>query len=322
MGKIKATKALYIKLGSGGAYEAASFKSPGSIRLGYHDVHDSIGNNFDKIKDIHIKTPRDSGAATRHANQVYAFYTAPRDTIWITFSKGRMYWCQAEEEVKILGYDPKTDGANGSRYRKTVDGWRSVDINDKPLYISELSGSLTKIAGYRGTICDVKKPEFEYLIRKINGEQIEEVIEAKKSRDNILESICKLMKKLQPKDFELLVDLAFARSGWQRVSLTGGVQEFFDIEMILPSTNERAFVQIKTKTNENEFKKYIKDFREWQKNIETKSSFFYVYHTSKDIDISAFGKDEIKDIHLINDKKLAKMILDAGLFDWLLKKVG
>lgn len=48
-------------------------------------------------------------------------------------------------------------------------------------------------------------------------------------------------------DFETLVDLMFARMGWQRVSRVGGSQKDTDLVLIQPATGEAAFVQVKSK---------------------------------------------------------------------------
>jgi hypothetical protein len=48
------------------------------------------------------------------------------------------------------------------------------------------------------------------------------------------------------KDVELLVDLIFARSGWQRVSEIGGIQEDIDLILEQPATGDHTFVQVKS----------------------------------------------------------------------------
>ena len=48
-------------------------------------------------------------------------------------------------------------------------------------------------------------------------------------------------------DFELLVDLTFARSGWQRVSRVGATQAHTDLVLEQSTIGEAAFVQVKLK---------------------------------------------------------------------------
>jgi hypothetical protein len=42
----------------------------------------------------------------------------------------------------------------------------------------------------------------------------------------------------------MLVDLVFANSGWRRIGRVGKTQKTVDIELMLPTTGERAFVQV------------------------------------------------------------------------------
>ena len=87
------------------------------------------------------------------------------------------------------------------------------------------------------------------------------------------------------------------------------------MELVLPTTGEKAFIQVKSKTNQNEFdEKYLDVFQ-------TMSQFgrmFYVFHTS--------GKTRINcaedNVTIIDAERLAEMILDAGLVSWLIRKVS
>ncbi len=312
MDKIKATRAKYIKLGAGGAYEKASFDE-GKLCLSYGNIDHAIGKDFEKIKSHFLLNGVDSGAATRHAQQVFDFYTEPKDTLWITFSKGLMYWCQAEEEV--LGFDPSEPDGRGTRYRKVIDKWHSTDIKDNPLKMNELSGNLTKTAGFRGTICNFAE-DFNYILDKINAETIQEVITAEKAETDMLDSICLLMNKLCFEDFELLVDLVFARSQWRRINKIGGAQKFFDIQMESLIIGETAGVQVKSATDKNDINKHIDTFnKDYNSHID---KFFFVYHTPEWVQVD----DVPENIYLINAKKLSKMVLDAGLFNWLLNKIS
>ena len=79
----------------------------------------------------------------------------------------------------------------GSRLRRTRDGWHKTSLGGHPLRIPELNGALTKTAAYRMTICAVEP--FDYLIRKINDEDLPEVAQAKSARIRALEAIEALM---------------------------------------------------------------------------------------------------------------------------------
>ncbi len=320
---IKSQNAKYIKLGEKGYLEEICL-SEKTIRLGYHQVPHDIGDNLQALQNFFnqkdfFKKDYQKSAATNHARQVYDFYTADKDTIWFTFSDGDLWWCQSDSKVEMIG----PDGKEGSRFRKTINGWSNKSIaneksKSKELKIPELSGELTKVAGYRGTICNIKDSLREYLLKKINGEEITVVKQAIEAREEILESIENLMKLLHWKDFELLAELVFAKSGWQRISASGGTQKTIDIEMVLPSTQEQAFIQVKSRTDDKTLQYYIDKL---DKRENEKEKMFFVYHTV-DHASEEIQEPENKMIILVGPQKLSEMVLDAGLFTWLLKKVG
>ena len=95
-----------------------------------------------------------------------------------------------------MSYDKQAADYKGSRFRKTINGWSNKDINGKKLRISDLNGNLTKVAAYRGTICSVQDELFDYLLRRINGEDLPEVIQAKENKKQIITSIESLLKFL------------------------------------------------------------------------------------------------------------------------------
>ncbi len=305
---IKASKANYIKLGEKGSYEKYCFEN-GVIALGFYEVpHEE---KFDpKTASVTYKNLGCSkGTCTSYATQMLLFYNSTEDTLWFTIADGKLWWCFAKPVIKFIGND-KTLYPNGSRHLETIHGWSDKDLKGNPLFLNELNGNLTKISGYQGTICKLDYGRLDYLLRRINGEELSEIIEARKNRHLILESISAIMKLLNPKDFELLVELVFAQSGWQRLGISGGTQKTTDIEMYLPSTGEYAFAQVKSETDQKQLEKY-----EEAAEARDDKYMFYVYHTCKQqLKISS------EKTKLIDANKLSEMILNAGLFDWLLKK--
>ena len=84
-----------------------------------------------------------------------------------------------------------------------------------------------------------------------------------------------LIQSLSWKDFELLVDLIFTSSGWQRISVVGKTEKYIDIELISPVNNKRAFVQVKSQSTFNEFEIYKSKFN----NMKQYDEMYYVVHT-------------------------------------------
>jgi hypothetical protein len=69
-----------------------------------------------------------------------------------------------------------------------------------------------------------------------------------------------LIASLSPKDFEHLIDMILIRSGWDRVSTLGKMQEGIDLDVENPAINERAFVQVKSTAGQSELDDYLKRF--------------------------------------------------------------
>ena len=137
-------------------------------------------------------------------------------------------------------------------------GWRKTSLKGTPLLISRLSGKLTKMQMFRGTICEVS--ERAYLLRRLNDQPIEEVAAAEATEAILLDQILAMVRLLDPRDFELMVELIFSTSGWQRQTRTGGTQKTVDLDLLLPSTGERAFVQVKSETSADTFEAYASAF--------------------------------------------------------------
>ncbi len=308
--RIAARSAKFIKLGEAGAWEELCLKD-GTLRLAYYEVpHElALAGEREPIQDIYIKLGQTKGTASGHARQVLDFYHTPAETLWITFHKGFLWWCHARLGVEFIGHDRQAH-PNGSRLRRTEDGWHNTSLGGHPLRQREMNGRLTRTAGYRGTICDVDA--IDYLLAKINGEDLPVIGQAKEAKVMTLASIQALMNHLTWQDFELLVELVFAQSGWRRLGETGGTQRTVDIELELPSTGEHAFVQVKSATDQSQLNEYIARMGEIPD-----ARMFYAYHTTS----LPLVADDPR-VTLVGPERLSELALEAGLFNWLIQKVG
>ncbi len=185
---------------------------------------------------------RSLGKARDGAREVRDFYTLGSNCLWITFADGHLWWAFAEPEVTWLGV---AEDGQGARIRKTVDGWRKVNIEGEPLRIDDLSTRLTQVAAYRQTVCRVKASD--YLLRRINGIEEPVVARARDARSTMIAVATEMITGLHWADFETLVDLIFARAGWQRISRVGGTQADTDLVLEQPTIGETAFVQVKSR---------------------------------------------------------------------------
>lgn len=304
---IKPSNALFIKLGEGGNWEKDCIEIENTIRLGFHNPHheDCLKSNWNILEKYWTKRKKTKGKATETVSQIKYFYESPEDVLWITFYNRKLYWCFAYSKVSIL--------SDGSRVRKVKGKWSSEDINGNQLFVENLSGKLTKVQGFRGTICSVK--EFEYLINKINCSKLPVIQVAEEALSALKVTLKPLIQSLSWKDFELLVDLIFTSSGWQRISVVGKTEKYIDIELISPVNNKRAFVQVKSQSTFDEFESYKSNFN----NMKQYDEMYYVVHTpDKKLD----GMKNEKNIEVIGLDKITDLVINAGLINWLLKKVS
>lgn len=256
---ITANSVKFIKLGRSGSWEDYCINN-NLIALGfdnpYHDrcvegdwdfIHNYWFDKSTKVTDAAKKSE-----ATKITNQMKDFYTSPSDVMWITFYHKKLYWCFAQEEVEERKIDELYRVAKVRRVKGT---WNSTDINGNELMVANLSGKLTMVQMFRGTICTVK--ESDYLLRRINAIESEQIINAKAAFNALIENIKPLITSLTWKDFELLVDLVFSHAGWQRVAALGGTEKDIDLDLFSPVSGRRAFVQVKSQSSVVEFNSYV-----------------------------------------------------------------
>lgn len=313
MGK-KAKAVRYIKLGSKGKWEEGCFTN-GIIRFEFDtdkkEVMDlALARNWESLKEYWSRSQTNS-ASSDSVRQMKDFFEDDGSTLWIAFSivKHAMWYGFTD------GNDPSPD-TNGCIKKMDVNGWRSIDANGRHLSKDELSGNLTKTEGYRATICKLDNTNTKYVIDRINGKCPDVVVQAHKAREGLINSIEKLLSLLHPtKDFELLVELIFAESGWKRQSPTGKTQKAIDILLWQPISDTHAVVQVKAKTTQHELNEYIEKNKELDIGV-----MFYIYHTSdKPLQIS---NEDQEVITLWDGRKVAEQVVRNGLVDWLIKKTS
>jgi hypothetical protein len=129
--------------------------------------------------------------------------------------------------------------------------------------------------------------------------------------EDLTRSAQELMKLLWPGDFETLVDLVFSTSGWRRQGPVGKTQKMLDLDIVLPSTGERAFVQIKAKTTSAELAEYAGKIDE----LGSYDRMFYVFH------LGEVDTDDER-VTMIGPETLAALVVNAGLVGWLIEKVS
>lgn len=295
----------YVKLGPGGGWFERCVRD-GLIELGHSSVPHAVALRGDReeIEALLRAQGRTPAKAKDFAREILDFYTLGVDALWVTIGAGRLWWAFAEPEVRSL-----TGEGCGARARQVIGAWRDADVAGAPLRLETLSTRLTKVAAYRQTLCRVEAQG--YLLRRINAVVEPHVAEAEAARTRLIACARQLIETLDWRDFELLVDLIFAGSGWRRASGVGGSDQA-DTDLILehPTTGETGFVQVKSKATPAVLADYVERFR-----TSGYSKMFFLCHTP-------VGKlaSEVPGVHVWLGERLAEQVVRAGLFDWLVEK--
>jgi hypothetical protein len=308
MPKIKPIKVLFIKLGPAGKYEQDCIEKNQTLQLGYGEADHNlcIHGDWKSVRDYFIQIEKAKPfVATSHSNQIKQFYEEGDQTLWVTFYANKFWWCFSKPDITL--------NADKTKTRPVIGKWSDRDIKGKLLTADTISGKLLKTQGFRGTICSV--PEEKYALAKINSEQMNEVVEVELALKTLKEKLSELIKHLQWKDFETLIDLIFRQAGWQRVGATGKTQKTLDLDLFAPVTGESAMVQIKSKSDLKEFDYYQTEFAK----MTNYDKFFYVVHSPKN-DLLAYQNDTDTKLYFID--KVTELTIAAGLVEWVIKKTS
>jgi hypothetical protein len=307
---ISAKTVRYIKFGRGGGWVDASLDR-GELHFGHARISHELaaGGDREAIKQARIEQGRDPRAAAEDAREIVDFYHLGADCLWITFARDHLWWTFAKPGVTWLG----SGKDHGERVRQSIGGWRNTDVNGKPLKANLLSTKLTKIANYRRTICAVDVEE--YLLRRINGVEEPLIAKSVEARDALIACVTDAIASLHWADFETLVDVIFARSGWHRTSALGGTQKLIDIVLEQPTTNERAAVQVKSAATQRTLDQYVSLIDE----DGTFSRLFFVCHSPRG---NLEAPIERNDIHVWCTREIAATVLRLGLVDWIIEKIA
>jgi hypothetical protein len=300
----------YIKLGEGGMWERVSL-TRGEVHFGHGQVSQALAlsGNEEAIREQLIATGSKPLAAGHAVREILDFYQLGADCLWVTIAEGHLWWTFAEPEVTWLG---EGEG-HGKRIRRCIGGWRSTDILGVPLRLDRLSGKLTSVAGYPRTMCKIHARD--YLVRRINGEVEPIVRDYNAARGAFLDIVGNAIAMLTWADFETLVDLVFARSGWNRVSPLGENQKLIDMMLEQPILGDRAAVQVKSRASQAE----LDDFVAKADATRDFSHLFFVCHSP---DGRLDDPEHRPDLHIWSGRTLAEMVFRVGLVDWTIDKVG
>ena len=298
----------YIKLGKGGAWSPDAI-AQGVIPFGFrHIAHEPCAaGDWETVRQQLVAAGRTNSGVTQGLRELRDFYELGDDCLWVTFADGHLWWAFAAREV-IPVIDPNDNGPR--RFRRTIGGWSRHSLTGEALAIRSLSSALTRVAGYRMTICTVD-PE-DYLLRRIRGQEEPLLIEARKLRTDLESVAGRMIAQLDWHDFEIMVELIFTRGGWQRQSAVGDGEVDIDLLLDNPTTRETAWVQVKSSAGQAVLDDYLERFR----RDGSCDRFYFVCHTPR----GALTLPGERPLHLWAGAELARHALAAGLVDWLIDR--
>jgi hypothetical protein len=249
----------YVKNGRRGEWWPTA-RAEGQIHLGWGEIPASMLTNPGDFSDIAAKITgaygRTGAALGNDLTQLRNVLDNPSKHFWITFEKGELWWCTVKDGITVN--PDSNDKMRGHFWLCCVRVWSNKSLNGKRLARADLPGSVERVAGFKGTVC--KPREEQAILRLIRGEVNPLAAEADCTRHAYEASVEKMIAELRWPDFEQLIDLILARTGWARVSKRGGYQEGFDIEAENLTSDEIAWVQVKSEASQSELNKYIDDF--------------------------------------------------------------
>ena len=305
MDPITCKNAYYVKLGEKGKWEKSSIEE-NIIRIGWRKqtLQDINSGEWHTIKIELQNQNKHKATATRDLTALQQICRSTSEDIWITFHKNQLWWC------KVCG--PEIFSDEISKYRK-VEKWHCQDVCGRSLFAAQIPGRLAKLQGFRGTICKVR--EVNELVRLINCQSSPEYAAIYSAKESLNEHVRAGLKRLHWKDFETLADLLFSSAGWRRVSILGQTMKYSDIELEDPINKEMYQVQVKSKASLQEFQSYSKKFDDGKYR-----KLFFVVHTP-DSKLAAVVPDSASPIQLVLPNRLAEMVIEQGILNWLMDKI-
>lgn len=220
-----------------------------------------------------------------------------------------MGWAFAEPEVHYRGGEAVSAG---TRYRVARGEWRDHDINGSILNLDRLSTRLTRLAAYQRTICGLDVEQEQLCLRYINATVNDEQLAVVTARDELRERLMVLIERLSWRDFEQLVDLAFSRLGWLRVSALGETGKDIDLIVQQPLTGERIAVQVKSSATQA----VVNDYAARLALRSPDERIMLVCHSPVGSLVAPPGIDGRR-IELMLGNDIMDLAIRTGLIDWI-----
>ncbi|MFY9725214.1 MAG: restriction endonuclease [Bryobacteraceae bacterium] len=299
----------YVKAGRGGRWWRAS-KDNGQVHLGWNTVPADLllKPNFPKIKRLLMA----QGGAAQDINALRALLDSPSKHVWVTFEDGCMWWCTVRDGATV---NPKGESDELGHFWLLCDRpWSNKSLNGTLLAVADLPGTVTRVAGFRATVCEPK--DWPTILRIIQDQKDPDATKAAEARRRYMEAVLKTVKRLSPKDFELLIDLILGRTGWARISTLGQTREGIDIEAENLTADEIAFVQVKGSATQGVLDDYVERFKE-RSDFYTRM-IFAVHSPNGELTPPA----DLPAVQLWTGDRVAELVVRLGLGEWVERRIA
>lgn len=305
------TRVRYVKLGPKGCWEDEATENglllidfdtgtPETYRMCREGQWPELARDWARSKS--------KGVATRFTNETRTYFEDQGEILWVTFAHDRLYWGFVEAGVPEI-YLP-ADPTSTSTFRRIAGGWSDLDRLGAQLSKRSLPGSITAAASFRGTSFDLSAGDAARLIDRINGSVDPQVQQVRAAQEDLRSSLGKVVQRLDPKDFETLVDMMFLAAGWRRLGRVGSTEKTKDLDLQMPVTGETAWVQIKCASSVEVFNRYVTD----NERMSQYDRMFFVYHTGEGI------RSDQENVDVIGLGKVVDMVISGGFVDWVLER--
>lgn len=298
----------YVKNGEGGKWWKTA-KANNQVHLGWRNIPDALLRSAD-MAPIESMIRAEFGSkpgATQDFNALRTLLNCPSQHVWITFQDGCMWWCTVRDGVET---NPDIESSEQGHFWLTCElPWSNFSIAGvRHLVTTELPGIVTTTSGYQATVCEPKG--WKEILRIIRNEVDEDARVAALARQTYEDAVAKLVARLGDKDFEILIDLILSRTGWARLGKVGGPTEGIDIEVENVSSDEIAFVQVKSTATQAVLDDYVSRFNDRRDRYHR---MIFAVHSPRGVLTSPAGQF----ISIWTGKDIARRVVKLGLGDWV-----
>jgi hypothetical protein len=222
-----------------------------------------------------------------------------------------MWWCTVLDGANV---NPTGQSADKGNFWLVCDRpWTNRSLNGKLLAMTDLPGTVTTVAGFKGAVCTPKA--WPQILRVIQGKKDPDVALAATARKKYKRAVEKMVTRLSWQDFEQLIDLILTRTGWARVSTLGKTLKGIDLEVENRTTDEIAFVQVKSAAPQKVLNDYVEQFTN-QRDRYTRM-IFAVHSPSGELKAPADLP-----VQLWKCDRVAELAVYAGLGEWVENKLA